>query len=174
MAAKKSKRYRQVLNEDGDKGPFKVLLIHGHSKDWIRIKDFIKKELSFRTKVLVEQFTGEALLTKVRRSLWEECDCAVAILSGDDLLETKKRRARPNVLFEVGYCMGFFDYRYWENNHVEPVILIVEKDTEIPSDLHGVEFIEYGSGRRGGIKRAYPKLREGLENLFSEISDYFD
>lgn len=163
-----------MLNEHRERGPFKVFLIHGRSDDWKKVKQFITEELRFKTQVLVEEYTGQSILTKIRQKMWEECDCAVAILSADDLLVTEERHARPNVLFEVGYCMGFFDYRYWEDDDIEPVILIIENGTEIPSDLRGVEYIGYHRRTRGGIKASFEPLQQGLERIYAQVKDYFE
>ena len=169
------RKYQSVRNESGERGPFIVFVIHGQSDDWKKVKDFINTKLGMQTKVLVEEFTGQTLITKIRESMWFECDCAVAILSADDLLADDKRNARPNVLFEIGYCMGFFDYRYWEDNSIEPVILIKEDATNMPSDFHGIEYIPYSNAKGGGgVSGAFEKLEQGLDRIYSQVKEYFE
>jgi len=168
-------RFRQVQNEQGERGPFIVFLIHGRSDDWKAVKAFITRKLRMQTKVLVAEYSGGTLIDKVRKSMWLECDCAVAILSADDVLANRQRNARPNVHFEIGYCMGFFDYRYWEDNDIEPVILIKEDATQLPSDFHGIEYIEYSRKKgRGGIKESFGPLEQGLERVFAAVHEYFE
>lgn len=167
-------RFRSVLNEDEERGPFKVFLIHGHSDDWMVVRDFITAQLRFDVVVSVEDFRGAPIMEKIRKTIWHECDCAVAILSEDCQQSDGTTSASPNVLLEVGYCMGFFDYRYWEDTDIEPVLLIRQGDTAIPSDLQGFEYIPYSREGVRGIRECFPILREGLERLYEQVKAYFD
>jgi predicted nucleotide-binding protein len=139
------------------------------------VKSFIEGNVRVKTKVLVDEFSGGTLIDKVRKSMWFECDCAVAILSADDLMANQQLNARPNVHFEVGYCMGFFDYRYWHDDDIEPVILIKEDKTALPSDLQGIEYIAYShENGRGGIKESFGALEQGLERIYASVREYFE
>jgi predicted nucleotide-binding protein len=170
----KKRGSRLITGEGGKKTPFRVFIIHGRSDDWKKVKRFIESQLQFETKVILLDVRGQTIISKVRHSVWQDCDCAVAILSADDLLADTKRNARPNVLFEIGYCMGFFDFRYWSNERLESVLLIKEDKTEIPSDLSGIEYIPFSRSNRLGIRSAFPSLRTGLESLYEEINEYFE
>ena len=75
------------------------------------------------------------------------------------------------MIFEIGYCQGFWDYYYWEDETLEPVILVKEKNVEINSDLNGVEFIEYEAGK---IKSVYKKLSLALENIYNYLDESKD
>lgn len=116
---------------------------------------------------------GGTIISKIRHHVWHDCDCAVAILSADDMLANRTRNARPNVLFEVGNCMGFFDLRYWEDDRLESVLLIREDKTAIPSDFAGIEYIPY-SRNDPGIRGAYEKLALGLENIYKRVNEFFE
>ena len=166
-------RYRTLLNEDGERGPFRVFLIHGPSEDWIKVRDFIRNRLRFDVVVSVDDFRGAPIMEKVRNTIWRECDCAVAILSDDVRHRDETTSASPNALLEIGYCMGFFDYRYWEDTEMEPVLLIKHEDVSLPTDLHGFEYISYSPGRGSGIRAAFPVLRRGLERLYDQTKTYF-
>jgi predicted nucleotide-binding protein len=164
-------RFRQVNGEFG-RERFRVFLIHGRSRDWSKVKKFIEHEIRFEVVVSIEKFTGQPLIQKVREAVWHHCDCAVAILSADDLQRNRTRTARPNVILEVGYSMGFFDHRYWSENALEPVILVTEDKTAIPSDLDGIEQIRFA--RRGqGIAAAFGRLGQALNDLHKRVDSYF-
>lgn len=162
-----ARRFRRV-NSEGKRSQFRIFLIHGRSREWKKVKQFIEKELRFKVIVSIEKFTGEPLIQKIRKQIWQNCDCAVAILSADD----KKQAARPNVLFEVGYCMGFFDFRYWADDNIQPVILISDKRTRLPSDLEGVELIPYS--RRQGITETFGTVRKALNGIHAKVDAYFE
>ncbi len=116
--------------------------------------------------VSVEEFTGGIILQKIKDAIWHECDCAVAILSADDILHNGEKNARPNVIFELGYCMGFWDHYYWDEGKLEPVILLKEKTVQVNSDLNGFEFIEYTEDNIAMVKR---KLKMGLEKIYFHL-----
>jgi predicted nucleotide-binding protein len=81
--------------------------------------------------------------------------------------------ARPNVIFELGYCMGFFDLRYWEDDGIEPVILVAEDQTRLPSDLEGVERINYSNLQGQGISESFETLSRALNGIHTQVHDYF-
>jgi predicted nucleotide-binding protein len=166
MTVKARKSFKTVNSEGGTRTPFRVFLIHGRSSDWKRVKKFIEEVLNFEVVVSVERFTGEPLIEKIRRQVWFQCDCAVAILSADDQRQDSSRTARPNVIFELGYCMGFFDFRYWESNEIESVILISEDKTELPSDLAGIERITYSNEQEEGISQSFGILQQALGSIY--------
>lgn len=169
----KTHRFRRVKNEHGKWTPFKVFIIHGRSNDWRRVKRFIEGKLRFKTEVAGLSVMGGTIISKIRNHVWHDCDCAVAILSADDMLIDKTRNARPNVLFEVGYCMGFFDLRYWEDDRLESVLLIREDKTTMPSDFAGIEYIPYSRAAGEGIGGTYDKLAVGLENIYERVNQFF-
>lgn len=166
-------RFRRVNSEEEDRTRFRVFLIHGRSRDWTKVKKFIERESRFETIVSVEEFTGEPLIHKIQKTVWYKCDCAVAILSADDLQRRRVRTARPNVLFEVGYCMGFFDNRYWLDEEINPIVLITEDRTTLPSDLEGIERISYSRTDRRGIAKSFETLGKALNLIHSRVDDYF-
>jgi predicted nucleotide-binding protein len=171
-------RYRTVLNEYGARGPFKVFIIHGHSDAWRSVKTYIEESLRFECVVLVEQHVGNAILQNIRNAMWRECDCAVAVFSADDVIDDGNRHARPNVLLETGYCYGFFDFRYWEEDDLDPVVLIKEDATQMPSDLGGMVYLGYSRSKANaegavGVEQVYSKLGERLENIYLAVGKYF-
>ena len=62
---------------------------------------------------------------------------AIALLTPDDLVLDGKNRARQNVILEIGYLLGQLGKAR--------VRMIVKKDIDIPSDLHGVLYEKYDS-----------------------------
>ena len=169
--ANKENPFRIFKNHKGEEKVFTVFLIHGHSPELEKVDKYIREQLRFRTIVSVNDFKGGIILQKIKKAIWEECDCAVALLSPDDKLNEERSRARQNVIFEIGYCQGFWDYYYWEDDELEPVILIKEKTVEINSDLNGVEFLEYESGR---VRSIYKKLAQALENIYNYLDESKD
>lgn len=162
-----TRKYRTYKNDKGKEEEFVVFLAHGHSKDWEKLDAYIRNKLHFNTIVSVNDFSGGIVLQKIKNAIWHRCDCAVAILSPDDKLVGGKKNARPNVIFELGYCMGFWDHYYWEEEKLEPVIIIKENSVELNSDLNGMELIGYENNR---ISMVHAKLKQGLEGIYTQLN----
>ena len=169
-------KYRQYYDEtEGEYFDFTVFIIHGKSPEIHKVERFIKDELNFNAIVLQDSFTGKNIIDKFRSEIWENASCAVAIMSPDDKLHDGNFRARQNVIFELGYCLGFFDAAYDDedddddvDDFTEPVIMIKEKSIDMRdlSDLLGVEYLEYA---QGNIEIVFTKLRKVLNSLYEEL-----
>ena len=93
-----AKRFKTYYDEDQDENvEFVVFIIHGHSKELHKLERFIKDELGFNAVILQNDFSGKIILDKFQDAIWEEADCAIALMSPDDKLESGNYRARQNV-----------------------------------------------------------------------------
>jgi predicted nucleotide-binding protein len=160
-------KYRTYIDDEGEESEFTVFLIHGHSQDWRIVERYIKEKLEFNVVVLKERYRGKHVLDKYKEAVWYDCDCAVGIMNPDDQLKSGDFLARPNVLYEIGYCQGFYDHLYWKDE-IEPVVILKEKTVPLNSDLHGLEFIEFEKGR---IDACFHILDEALENIYDELNN---
>ena len=179
MSQSKNRKFKGI---SGKQEPFTVFIIHGRSKEYKKVVKFINEELGFDTRVLMDRFHGQTILQRIRSAIWNECDCAVAIMSADDNIRTVKpldssekklkRYARQNVIYEMGYCLGFFDHLYWEDvkDEIQPVVILKEKETAVPADLLGVNTLIY---KKGKIETALPTLGQALEDLFEQVKEYY-
>lgn len=154
-------KYRTYKDEEEDEADFIVFIIHGHSDDWRKVERYINHNLNFRTVVLLEDNNpSNTIIEDLEENINEMCDCAVAIMSPDDITADGKNRARQNVLFEIGYCFGFYNR--------EDVVILKEKSVEINSDLHGLIYIPY---LKDNIDTTFHKLGERLEEIFESYEN---
>lgn len=135
--------------------------------------------LTRKLQTFIEQrLRSKTIIEKLQEKIWFHTDCALAVMSADGRLNTKVLNARPNMIFEIGYCLGFFDQIYAEDhaNEIRPVVLVKEDRTYIPSDLNGLELIDY-SRRSIQDKKSYAQLwmavQERLESLFALTKNYY-
>lgn len=178
---KKSKEkgeFRTYAGYNNEISPFTVFIIHGgKSKEHKKIQKFIKEKLHFDAITLEEKKSGDTIIRKLQKTAWEQCDCTVAILTGEDTLITSKIYARPNVLFEIGYLYGYFDQLYVNdlNDDIHPVIWVHEDITDIPSDLQGIERYIFSKkpGSANPLRTTFPDIKVRLETLFSQIKEYW-
>jgi predicted nucleotide-binding protein len=116
-----------------------VFLVHGHNttvRD--RISSYLAKGLGLHVKVMeAEAHSGRTLPEKFEE-IAQECSFAVFLMTADDQLRTSDgrevRRARQNVVLEIGYFWGAFGRR-------KKVALLAEQGIDMPSDIHGIAWI---------------------------------
>lgn len=163
-------KYKTYIDDDGEEVEFTIFIIHGHSEEWRKVERYIKDVLNFNAIVLKESYTGRIIFDKFRDTVWEEVDCAVAIVSPDDKLDNDNYRARQNVLYELGYCQAVFDSFYEDEIEIEPVIIIKEDtiDFREVSDLLGVEVLVYNNK---SIESIFHKLNIALNSIYNELKD---
>jgi len=92
----------------------------------------------------------------------EDSDVVFALFTPDDFKDpaTDLGRARQNVLFEYGYFLGVLGRRSGR------VFLLHKRGTEIPSDLHGLIYVDVTDG----IEAAGEQIRRELRGLFPAIT----
>ena len=114
----------------------RVFLIHGRdhgTRD--TVASFLRK-LDIEPVILEEQPNrGRTIIEKFEE--YVQGDFAIALLTPDDVgglsNDELQPRARQNVIFEFGYCIGKFGR--------DRVLALVKEDPEIPSDYAGVLYI---------------------------------
>jgi predicted nucleotide-binding protein len=112
-----------------------VFIIHGHD-NYLKLQTQLLLE-----RAKVEYIVLHEVLDKGRTIIDKLIDeggrasYAIALLSPDDMVENGLKRARQNVVFEIGYFMG----KLGKSN----VRLLKMDGVEIPSDLQGILYEEY-------------------------------
>jgi predicted nucleotide-binding protein len=116
--------------------PRKVFIVHGANhgvRD--RIDLFLTKELGLETVIMEEKAHGGRTLPEKFEEHASECGFAVFILTADDVVNDTKgktlRRARQNVILEVGYFWAKLGRR-------DRIAVLVEDEMDLPSDLQGL------------------------------------
>jgi len=132
----------------------KVFITHGHNEiAKLKIKDFLSTRLGHDVMILGEQPGRQGLtIIEALEKFSEGCEFAAILLTGDDMTRDGGRRARQNVIHEV----GFFQGRLGRSK----VVLIVEKGVEIPSNLSGLFYLEYEKD----VKEIFTDIQAILES----------
>jgi len=124
-------------------------IVHGHDEALLlEMKDYIQNVLNWpRPVVLREQPScGKTIIEKFEESAGI-VDWVFVLLSPDDKAfdpktNDERRRARQNVLFELGFFYGLL------GRHEGRVIALTKGHVEIPSDIHGVVWVDVSNGIR--------------------------
>lgn len=120
--------------------PDSVFLVHGHNDAVRETSARLLEKLGLKAIILNEQASGsDTVIEKLER--YADVHFAVVLMTADDVGGKKVAanqvlhdRARQNVVLELGYFMGKIGRR--------KVCVLYEKGVELPSDYHGVVYIE--------------------------------
>ena len=123
--------------------PLRILIIHGRSDDYKKLKDLLLNECKTAVEVDVlvmqeNQGPGKTFPEKFEE-LASSVDIAIALATPDDLGRLKGEedadRARQNVWLEYGWV--------WGRLGRDRVMLLRKGEPEHPSDIHGLEYFQY-------------------------------
>lgn len=117
----------------------KVFIVHGHDEEMKVAAARLVSQCGLEPVILHEQPNkGRTIIEKF--SDYADVGFAIILLSPDDELKDGSRRARQNVVLELGYFIGRLGR--------ERVAVLYRSDErfEIPSDFGGVLYTEYDSG----------------------------
>jgi len=138
----------------------KVFITHGHNDIVkLKIKDFVASRMGLEPVILGEQPGRQGLtIIEALEKYSVGCEFAIILLTGDDGTQDGGRRARQNVIHEIGFFQGRLGRA--------KVVLIVEKGVEIPSNLSGLFYLEYAKE----VKEVFLDLETILEKKDASAS----
>lgn len=133
----------------------KVFIVHGHNDALKQEVARIIEKQGIEAVILSEQANqGKTIIEKIEENA--DVDAAICLFTGDDYgrakgteAEENKLRARQNVVFEAGYFMG----KLGRKN----VIIVADKNLELPSDMQGVVYTDAGNWKT--------EVLQGLDKL---------
>jgi len=138
-------------------------IVHGHDDPSLfELKDFIQNSLGWRTPIVLrdQPNCGRTIIEKFE-SFASRIDWVFVLLTPDDQVvarnatDDEKRRARQNVVFEMGYFYGKLDRLKGR------VIALVKEPIEMPSDVSGIVWISI----EHGIKSAGEAIRNEIAQI---------
>lgn len=131
--------------------PKRIFISHGRSEDWRQVQRYLENDLKYETMSLQQESNkGRSILQKLYEES-ERCGYAVIVMSGDDHVEDDKKRARQNVVHEIGYFHGKYG--------LDRVCILFEEGVEIFSNIDGLVYIPYP---KGYVKATFSELSKEL------------
>jgi len=127
----------------------RTFIVHGHDESMLRdLKDYLQNTLKWPEPVILREQRngGKSIIEKFEENAGP-IDWVFVLLSPDDKVfdpktNDERRRARQNVIFELGFFYGLL------GRYEGRVIVLKKGDVEIPSDIHGVIWINADNGVR--------------------------
>jgi len=142
-----------TIGEGKSLQPSNVVFIgHGRSELWRALKDFLKDRL----KLSVDEFNNvpsAGIPTADRlREMMKRASFAFLVMTAEDDQPDGKKRARENVVHEVGLFQGRLGF--------ERAIVLLEEGCEEFSNIHGLGQIRFP---KGNIGASFEEVRRVLE-----------
>ncbi len=134
-------------------------IIHGHDKtSALELKNYLQNRIGLPEPTILSErpSKGRTVIEKLEHHL-KQADYVFALFTPDDfvLKPTEAKRARQNVVFEFGYVLGLLGRTSGR------VFFLHKGDVEVPSDLHGMVYIDIANG----VESAGEEIRRELEGL---------
>ena len=138
----------------------RMFIVHGHDENTLlALKNFLQNTLHLGEPVILREQPnlGRTIIEKFEDEA-SHVDLAFVLLTPDDVIappeapDQEKRRARQNVIFELGYF-----YRQLRRRS-GAVVLCYKGPLKLPSDISGVIYVDVTNG----IESAGEQLRKEL------------
>ncbi len=133
----------------------KIFIVHGHDEnERYVLKDYLQNTLNYPEPIILSDTAGRGrTIIECFEDETEHVGLVFVLATPDDFVNENSRRARQNVIFELGYCMGKLGRKSGR------VIVLRKGDVDIPSDLGGILYINIDNG----IAAAGEQIRKAIE-----------
>jgi len=141
----------------------RIFIVHGHDDNAkLELKNYLQNVLGFEKPIILHEKAsmGKTIIEKLEHYS-KGVNLVFVLLTPDDKMaapsstDKEKRRARQNVIFELGYFLGRL------GRESSRVILLHKGEIELPSDISGIIYIDI----ENGISAAREQIRVELEQL---------
>lgn len=133
----------------------KIFISHGHDDlAKHKLKDFVRDRLHMEAVVLAEQPDLGLTIVEKLEHYGRACQFALILLTGDDKTASGGRRARQNVIHELGYFHGALGRKR--------VLLLKEAGVELFSNISGLIYKEFPT--TGSIESVFEDIRLSIES----------
>lgn len=119
--------------------PFRVFIGHGGDRQWEAIKRYVGAE-HLVTAFETDDRLGQQAYEVVERMI-SEATVAVIVMTGADVASTRRKRARQNVVHELGFAQGRLGARN--------TIIVVEEGIELFSNIESIQQVRFAPGEIG-------------------------
>lgn len=140
-----------------------AFIVHGHNEAIkFALKNYLQNTLNLPEPIILHEHPnlGRTIIEKFEDYAAKSC-LVFVLLTPEDVIvaatdsNEAKRRARQNVIFEMGYFLGLLGRRSGR------VILLYQGPLELPSDLSGLIYIDLA----GGIEAAGEQIRREIQHV---------
>jgi CheY-like chemotaxis protein len=153
----------EMLGVAVERTPFQTFIVHGHDEAAkLALKNYLQNTLRLPEPIILHEKPNQGRTIIEKFEDWASAaDLIFVLLTPDDLgasgadSDSAKRRARQNVIFEMGYFLGEL------GRHSGRVFLLYKGELELPSDIGGLIYLNIDSG----IEAISEQIRREIEAL---------
>lgn len=141
----------------------RTFIVHGHDREAkLELKNYIQNTLRLGEPIILQEqpSVGRSIIEKFEQEA-KDVNLVFVLLTPDDLTSKLKgteahgKRARQNVIFELGYFLAKLDRKTGR------VLLLYKGNLELPSDIAGLIYIDITNG----IEAAGEVIRREVSNV---------
>lgn len=135
-----------------------TFIVHGHDEiAKLGLKNYIQNTLGIGEPIILsEKASGGMTIFEKFEKYSTDCNLVFVLLTPDDSgTSEEKKRARQNVIFELGYFYGKLGRKSGR------VLLLHKGNLELPNDLSGIVYINIDNG----IEAAGEDIRREIKDL---------
>ena len=129
--------------------PQKIFIGHGRNDDWNVLKAMLTD-----WSLAVEEFNEEPVagisITQRLKTMLEHSRFAFLVMTGEDKDDSGRLQARMNVIHEIGLFQGRLGTEY--------AVVLRRNDTQLFSNLDGINRLDYRVGKLGDLKEEIHRL----------------
>jgi predicted nucleotide-binding protein len=149
----------EATREEG--APVRSFIVHGHDHQSLyELIHYLQNTLELDKPIVLQQMPGQGrTLIEKFESEAEATELVFVLLTPDDKVanssdtDIEKRRARQNVIFEMGFFLGKLGRTSGK------VLLLHKGSLDIPSDIAGIEYIDVTNGIESAGEKISRELR---------------
>ncbi|MCP4985392.1 MAG: response regulator [Colwellia sp.] len=148
MPSQVARWIRRLLETETSRLHIRTFIVHGHDEQaMLDLKNYLQNTLKLSEPIILHEqpSLGRTIIEKFEEES-EDVDLVFVLLTPDDKIcdaytpNVEKRRARQNVVFEMGYFLGKL------SRHSGHVLLLHKGPLELPSDISGLIYIDISQG----------------------------
>lgn len=139
---------KKLLSVEERRKTLKIFIVHGHDNAAkYELKNYLQNSLGLPEPVILHEqpSLGRSILEKFEEEA-SRVDIVFVLLTPDDTAysasspDSVKRRARQNVIFEMGYFFGKLQ------RSKAKILLLYKGELDLPSDISGIVYIDVTNG----------------------------
>lgn len=156
-------RIKILISKEDRRKHLKIFIVHGHDQAAMyELKNYLQNTLNLSEPIILHEqpSLGRTIIEKFEEEA-RHVDLVFVLLTPDDFINDpsatneSRRRARQNVIFEMGYFFGKLQRKRGK------VILLYKPPLELPTDISGVIYIDI----LNGIEAASEVIRREVDSL---------
>lgn len=137
-----------------------IFIGHGQNDCWKTIRDHLRDKHKYEIKFYESSDRSSGYIFENVAEMIKSSKISILVLSNDDILKNGTKRARQNVIHELGYSQAILGR--------ENTLIIVEEGCDWPSNIQGIDLFPY----KDSIREINGDIVAALEKRFFDFFQF--